>query len=72
MWSKQCDVADKGNEKVEFLPGHGTYPFLFDSQVDQFFKNTRHFDLLWIVGRKPTKPLEKETPFNLNNDTEVS
>lgn len=65
------DVADKGNEKVEFLPGQGTYPFFFDSQVDQFFKNMRHFDLLWIVGRKPAKPLEKENPFNSNNVTEV-
>lgn len=52
----KCDVADRGNEELEFLPGHGTYPFFFDSQVDQFFKNTRHFDLLWIVGRKPAKP----------------
>ena len=69
---KRCGVSYKGREKTIFWSGYGTYPFFFHSQIDQFFKDTSHFDLLWIIGRKPTKPKEKESQFNLSNHTEVS
>lgn len=65
-------VMYKGTGKGAFGSGHATYPFFFHSQVDQFFKNTRHFHLLWIVGGKPAKPKKTESGFNLNNDAEVS
>lgn len=41
----------------EFQPQ--TYPFLFDSQVDEFFQNVRHFHFLWVISRIPKEPVKQ-------------